>query len=523
VTATAGLPPPDVFQPEIPGLEPDTPREATGAPPKKKKKKEKTPWTLEFDDVRLADVRQIWIEDNRIRSAGTVEARLRVETKGGPVAIERARIDFRDVHINVLGFDVANGLELAIEGSMDPFRGGEYKGLEILKVVSASIDLAGRTTSVGLINLLLSKVTGVSVESRGGEVDGRIEIDHGVLGEGTRFRIDVPEGQVHIVDWHAQGEIAIENAVDSGGEGRETRVHVSLAEVEMVGDEQETPFLEGASLELAARAGEVDLATGGPGIAEALQAVSLDMRDARVADISRFPLPAIGDFELTSGDITVESSAAISHQGGSSRLTVSGQGIGARWQDTSMLGDLAIELDVVATDGGFRNFEFNESFVRIENVKLESPDAAEEDWSLRIEFEEGVADISEAGTLSTRVDLTMTDTRPLVAVVAREKETLSKLKGLLDFRDVVGQARIRLGNEIVQLEDVDLRSEGLQIEAQLRLGQQKPTGILWTKFHGIPLSADLRGEKVKLHVIGPRKWYDAQTDPWTAPPPKGDG
>jgi hypothetical protein len=119
----------------------------------------------------------------------------------------------------------------------------------------------------------------------------------------------------------------------------------------------------------------------------------------------------------------------------------------------------------------------------------------------------------------------MKDTRPLIALLGQEKKIFNKLKGILNFKDLEGEADIEIAANSMEIENFDIDSEGLKLKANLQIRDKQSSGILYTKFHGIPLALDLRGEKNDFVLRKPLQWYEEQTVPWAGqesalPPPQ---
>jgi len=512
------------FDPEIPGLTADD-----AIPPKKKKKKAKNgpkkPWRLVFDDVRLTDIQQIWIQAYHLTGHGEIAARLSVETKGGEIAVDHARVTLGDVEINAMGQRAAHGMKIDLEGSLEPFRSKEVKGRGVLGLVSASLDISGQTTSVGLVNTLLADIETVSAGSAGGQVDGTLRLDHGELADGTQFSIEAPEGWVDMSEWRAKGALAVRTEVRTVNDQLVTTANLDMDPLEVSIKGLDAPLLAGASLQLAVEAGAVDLSGNAGRIAESLEMASLDLVGAEVVDITHFPVPEVGDFSLLSGSIRMETHVLLSRDGSQAQVDINGLGLGATYGDVTMTGDLAIDIDVETSDLKGKDFIFKKGAINIDNVRVADAEKAktdQKDWYLHLNLDQGQARLSDPGLVTTVVRIRMQNTRPLVAIMGEEQEVVSKLEGILDFEDVDGTADLRMNEQVTELTDIALDSEGLKILANLRLGDADSTGIVFVKFHGIPLSVDLRGEKPRLKIFGPRAWYDKQTDPWNPPPEKDD-
>ena len=140
---------------------------------------------------------------------------------------------------------------------------------------------------------------------------------------------------------------------------------------------------------------------------------------------------------------------------------------------------------------------------------------------------EGWLHLKDPGEIVCSAEIRMKDTRPLIAILGQQKAIFNKLKGLLDFKDLEADADLEVAANRLEIENFDIDSEGLKLKANLQILDKQASGILYTKFHGIPFALDMRGEKNDFHLRKPLQWYEEQTVPWagrqSAPPEQVGG
>jgi hypothetical protein len=322
-------------------------------------------------------------------------------------------------------------------------------------------------------------------------------------------------GWVDMMDWRATGELAVRSKVEAAAEGVSTSVDVSLREVELASREGGEPLLAGADLELHADAGELDISGGVDGMASSLEAISLDLTNAYVADITRFPIPAVEDFTLDSGEVLVETHTVLTREnGGEATIDVHGEGIDASYGEVAIKGDLSLDLNVATDDVRDRRFDFTDSGLKIDMVTIEDGKRTDTNWYFHLDMTEGWLHLKDPGEIFCSAEIKMKDTRPLIAILGQQKAIFNKLKGILDFKDLEAGADLEVAANRLEIENFDIDSEGLKLKANLQIQDKKARGILYTKFHGIPFGLDMRGEKNDIRLRKPLQWYEEQTVPW---------
>ena len=298
---------------------------------------------------------------------------------------------------------------------------------------------------------------------------------------------------------------------------------MTLSNVALADREGTEPLLAGADLKLHANAGELDISGGADGFASSLEAISLDLTNAHVADVTRFPIPAVDDFTLDSGEVLVETHAVLTREnGGEATIDVHGRGIDASYGEVAIKGDLSLDLNVETDDVRDRKFDFTDSGLKIDMVTIEDGKKTDTNWYFHLDMSEGWLHLKDPGEIVCSAEIKMKDTRPLIAILGQEKKIFNRLKGILNFEDLEAEADIEIAANAMEIENFDIDSEGLKLKANLQVRDKKSSGIVYTKFHGIPFALDLRGGKTDFVLRKPLQWYEKQTVPWAgrqAPPP----
>ena len=208
--------------------------------------------------------------------------------------------------------------------------------------------------------------------------------------------------------------------------------------------------------------------------------------------------------------------------GGEATIDVHGEGIDASYGEVAIKGNLFLDLNVATDDVRDRRFDFTDSGLKIDMVTIEDGKKTDKDWYFHLDMTEGWLHLKDPGEIVCSAEIKMKDTRPLIAILGQEKKIFNRLKGILNFEDLEAEADLEMAANAMEIENFDIDSEGLKLKANLQVRDKKSSGIVYTKFHGIPFALDLRGGKTDFVLRKPLQWYEEQTVPWAgqqAPPP----
>ena len=178
--------------------------------------------------------------------------------------------------------------------------------------------------------------------------------------------------------------------------------------------------------------------------------------------------------------------------------------------DMALNGNLSVELKMVTRDLASRRFTVVDSSIAIDNVTIGEGKKAQKNWYAHLDILEGTLSLGEPNTIDGAIELRMRDSRPIVALLLHRRPFLRRLQRILDFSDLTGTASISVAADGLMVEEVDLTGDGLHIMARLHVASSKASGILYSRFHGLPFGVDLRGDKAKLVFRHPKRWYEAQ-------------
>jgi hypothetical protein len=190
---------------------------------------------------------------------------------------------------------------------------------------------------------------------------------------------------------------------------------------------------------------------------------------------------------------------------------VDGTHVGVGVGDKTLVGGLYVEVKVNEGDLQTRVFDISGTKVGFRNAAFSTPggQAKGDPWSGEAILSEGSLQTTVPGSLTSKVTLKLTDSRPVVSVFASNYTSVRWFKGLLDVKDVTGGARFSMDGTTTVIDGMDLRGKGLQVLGRMRLKGGRLDGAFYTQIHSLSAAVSIENGRRHWKLINARKWYDA--------------
>ncbi|HEX2223690.1 MAG TPA: hypothetical protein VHN15_05760, partial [Thermoanaerobaculia bacterium] len=247
--------------------------------------------------------------------------------------------------------------------------------------------------------------------------------------------------------------------------------------------------------------------------------VVLEMPRAEVPDLSFYNayLPDKVNLALTGGSGTLSGRfrAAAPDWHGSGELLLHGRGVGARFEDRHLRGDLAVHTRLRRVDFKDRRFDISGTKVDLENVRTiggSAEGAARQSWWARAHLDRAVIEPGAPVYFRTGVESTLSDPRPLLSIFVpeRRKRLLRWVDDLLDVQGLGATAQVELGQRSVLIDELAVAGGKAQLLGRLRLGNEDKDGVLYARYGRLDVGLELDGAERDWKVLRPKKWFAEQ-------------
>jgi hypothetical protein len=119
------------------------------------------------------------------------------------------------------------------------------------------------------------------------------------------------------------------------------------------------------------------------------------------------------------------------------------------------------------------------------------------------------------------VQLDMRDVGFLLALYAQKRDFPQWIDRVVDAGETRMAGRVRWQDDQLVLDNLTASNERFDVLARLRMKDGRQDGSLYAKWGILSAALELNGGQRQWHLLGARKWYDAQpgllADPARAP------
>lgn len=487
----------DQDEPPIPGLTQDAP------PPKRKPYA--SPWTLHFGSASITQIRELWIGPYRTTGQGTAEGDVDYHLRG-PLTVTRARLKMDEAKTVVGEEVIASHIQADLDAAIARVVVREHRGRPFLRYVSGRYRVRGQVGSLGFLNEAFGEHSALSFQGRGA-LSTDFNLNHGTVGPHSSIAWEGQDLQASAAGFTVRGKGSL-----SGGTGAgDTSIALLFrwSGITVTREGQSPISLDGPGLTTTVVGPRLDLASD----AEEL-AATLDLPDSKIKDLSviRSPLPSKVPLTILPGSpALIKAHLEIHDQNAAGTLSLEGAHVGIGICGQTLWGGFFAVVKVPEGDIKNRTFNISGTKVGFKNTVFSHAggQAEGEPWSGEALVSEGSLRTTVPANLKVKVQLKMTDTRPVVAAFAANHTSVRWFKGFLDVKDVTGSAVLAMDGTTTVIDTMDVQGKDLQMLGRMRLKGGRLDGAFYAKLHGLSAAVSIENGKRDWKLTSARAWYDA--------------
>jgi len=474
-----------------------------------KSKKTSAGLKLKLLDVVVHDIKEFGFDEMSIIEGESGVTGNFVMQIRRDMEITNVDLEWTGARIHLGEESLAEALDLGFRGGFTPFNPKVEKGLAMLAHLNGDIDVNGHVRSLVPLKVFFEGTKWIEKLDGEGDVAVALKIKDGLLQPGTVIDVDADELLLDFMGFRATGVGRVDGEVDREEGVREAFVSVAFDDFQFGRQAEEQPLARGTGLVLETR-GE------GLGAAEMLSGmnITLDLPEANVPDISFLgrTLPPDVGVSVTGGlaSLAVHMEVHAGTQEADGTIELKGDDLSGSFQDFDFKTDLEFTTRISGTD--WDDFE-----VRLKGTEFKLFDGVfhhpevevTRGWWMTVAVPEGRANLAVPLVAEAEVDLSMRDTRVIVALFAEMKSWVRHIDGLLTVEDVVGHTRATIADKEISLRNLSLEGDKLEVLGELELGQEgKRSGLLWARVGIFKLALERIGEEREWKMINAREWFD---------------
>ena len=412
-----------------------------------------SPWSLNFEKLKIRDIREIWIDSYRTKGDSSAEGDFYLRVRGTMEARE-LRFSLKDAAMRKGSETIASGLDLEIDGSIDRVIPAKHKGRAFLRFVNANCKGKGVVRSLGFLNQAFGDNAPVEFTGNGNLLMD-ISITKGILGPGSTLSWAGKGLTGSSAGISAKGDGALSGGTSPGGtafslKAKWSKIVVSLEGIPSIP-------IEGPGLTAVVTAPKLDLASDNDDMT-----ARLDLPESRIANLSLLNglLPSQSPVVFSPGsEGRLKAGLELKDKDPRGEAYIEGTRVGISLKQQSLRGDFHALLHLSGGDLKARTFDISGSRFGIRNADLtnSSGQVTDRGWKGDVALSGSSLQLSVPAKIKTKADVTMSDTRPVMAALIPENKMSKWLDPILDIPDVRGSAEIETDGKRTVVRNADLR------------------------------------------------------------------
>ncbi len=473
-----------------PSLEKGTPEKAT-------------PWRIHIRGAEVSHFQGLDFDQTSFTSDGPLSGTFEYQL-GGDMRLEDIELRMHDATLSRSERLVAEIPVLEIRGSLAGFDPRTAEIPRVLDGLVAEIVAKARTSGIGALDDYVAKAPWLHVEGGSGTLEARVSLEGGRVQPGSSLAFDGRDIHLELLDYRISGTPTLEGRVDPDG----VRLDLRIDDYGFEDPETGSPYLRGDTLSLLLTTPETALS------APPDFDVVLHLEQGRVPDFRAFNrlFSSVNAIELLGGSATLDSHLVLTTREQSptneSVIAIQGHDVELRYEDLDVTTELTLSSRLSAVRPQQRQFDIVRIALELEEATLrQRGKPIAERWRAGFSLLDGQLTLADPLLGDARLELAMSDARPLLAVFGEGKSYMELISRVLRLTDVTGSADLSLDTDSIVLDDIRIDSEDLEIEGRLCLENEGRRGILHADVHGIGVAANLEGDWT---LMNSRRWYSEQ-------------
>ena len=484
----------------------------TGPPPSSSTTtaRKKAGMTIVFTRSHLDEVREVWIGQRRLRGNGTVVASVTV-FGGGPIAIPHADVRFDGARFENGAEETYTGIRLGVLGELSRYDAKVTKGLGILSLIKARVDLDARMPSgAAWLNVYLRNAPWVRFTGGESSLSAHLSVADGTLAPGGFAEVAPNDLTAEFAGFAAHGKAGTRLDVVAAEKGADARLVVAFDAYDLRrGKDAPEPVMQGRGLRIVATT-PASLAAIPPtefsGRLELGQAVFPRL------DFANDLFPAGGSLRVKGGSAKVEGAFDVAGSGSacSGSMKVSTDGLSLDTGGVGMKGTFTLDLKVPRGNLLEQTFDVDGMRISLDRFAFASKhdEATAPDWSASIAFPKGHLVLGKAFAVKGRMELRASDSRPVAAFLSKDEPLKGWKKKLVTVGEIKGGSRFSLSGGTLEVDDFLVGWDGTEIKARFRTTPEGVRGKALVHVGILKAGISLEGKERSLKVIGPTSWYE---------------
>ncbi len=340
-----------------------------------------------------------------------------------------------------------------------------------------------------------------------GVAGGVLELEAGLPVAGTDIEVRSADLAIDILDYTAKGDGTVGLRVAEGGQNTDWTFDAMLSDASLRRSADSAGVVDGAEARLSARVDDVRL--GERAQFDALR-FSIDSATLRNMGVLNDFLPAEAPLQFLAGEAALTADLALLTDDARGWLRLESDGVTARVDRQTVTGDIDAEVLVQGGRPQEMIFDIAGSSVRLDRVRVDGGRKQVEldDWSTRLDLTTARVQWRKPLDMVAGISLTMSDTRPFVAMFDNSKWRPPFVSRLLRVDNIAGYADVEAAGGVFTFPDVSVTSDHIEIGARGSIAADRRDGMLYLRYRKADALIQIHDGQREVDVVRARSKYD---------------
>jgi len=485
--------------------------------------KKKRPWKVHISNMQAHGDHRFWIFNLKGSGSGSASGDMYIETRQGNfwLDVENVALNLGPAYLNE-NAEIYSGGTVTGDLGFAPLNRRENRGRRMLPYgyLDAQLDLD--VGSFDFIKVFTAGLGDLDI-SGAGEVSGRVAIRDGHVRAGTQLKATAANLGVAIrgIDIDGQGTVLIHTPTDADKPMQLDVRYDALTAFRTGGD---TPFLEGNMLKLNYSGSNFIIPDPDLSFKDlwddeqarqrrAGNTFNLSVDNARLLDMATFNyyLPPETAFSLMGGTTRLDADVFFSENDIDGAIELDSSGVKIEFDDQVFQGDLDADINIAGGVPRELKADFSGSTLRLFNLYVMGKKAQFDGdyWSAGLKLTDAQGAFPRPIDLSAKAELSVSDTRPLVAFIDNRNNPPKWISNLVAVKDLEGEAEIQLSQGRLTIPLAFVESEKAEVGVKAELYRGERTGVAYARYKKVDGLLKRADGKRKVDLLKSREKFDA--------------
>ena len=376
----------------------------------------------------------------------------------------------------------------------------------LIAAADAQADIRGSISRLGWINLLIKNSHGLAL-SGSGRFDAHAAIDAGWPAPGSRLKVESKQLGLAVLDYQAVGDGSLETTLTGAPGHPDFSLSVALKQGLFRRHGEQQAFVDQVTLLLDANGTDFSR----EGLGDELS-IRLQIPSARVRDMAVYNqyFPTTSPLKFTGGSAALVADVVLKRESADGFVRLQTHGLKAQLNDQLIGGELNADIAISGGRPADMAFDIAGSSLLFDQVRVSGAQTEfdAEGWYARLALTKARAVWRKPIQLDVEADISISDTRPFVALLANHRNKHGWLENMLTTDDISGTVQLKIADNQALIPFAFVSSDKIALGAKGLFDQQGREAVFYARYRKIGGILKVKDERRNFDILRARHTFD---------------